>query len=237
MYPEVEAFVTAIDAANEAHQQTVNETETAYNAVYNDSRSTNEERDAVYQRYRQARSTNDAIRNATFELEWAKLGLSENPLVAYMARNIPSNYRKGHAVPILKILPATLAEMREVAVSHGWCQEFERLMNDGIAAGVVDDGRTKQRRELDNYVNSICGRSYVGNVNTLINAVLEAEAQSIVDARAVAEARKAQEEEAKREARNAARRAQRAAKKGESAEPEADELVRVEAPADQLVSF
>lgn len=239
MHPEVEEFFKTIEAADKAQNDALKAAEADYNKIYHDRQATNEQRDGAYRAYTQVQHAQDAITRATFDLAWAKLGLAENKLVAYMARHIPTNYRRGHAVPILKILPASLSQMREVAVKYDWCNEFERLMNEAVAAGVVDDERTKERQDLDRYLANVVNRRYIVEINTLVSKVLEAEAQSIVDARVTEQTRKAEEEEAKREARNAARRAQRAAAKQAEAQAETTaepERAVVEPPA-ELVSF
>jgi hypothetical protein len=181
MYPEVEEYAKAVDEAQAEYDAAYVLAGSNYNENVSGLRGL--ERDKMYQDFNTERRALQNIRRAKIDLAWARLGLSGDPLLRWIATQVDASYRPDHADKIVRMLPATLDQMRKVAQENEWCSDFTMFVDRAIAAGVLDDGRTPERRALETWVRDNWNARYIDVVNNLVDAILQAEAQSVVDAR------------------------------------------------------
>lgn len=99
---------------------------------------------------------------------WSKLTEATDPLVKWIGDNC-SEY-PDYAEQILRALPADFATLEDIARRHDWCNEFDRLAQRAIAAGVIDGpNRTEayeqyQRWMARNYTSSGDSRTRLANL-------------------------------------------------------------------------
>lgn len=179
MLPEVEAYVTAVDAAHTGYEDAMRAARDVY---YEASRTANHmeasrAHDAEESRQRR-------LRNARSDLAWAELGMSPHPLIQWIVNNIATDDDgdddfTDHAEQIMKILPANYAEIKAYGENAGWCGDFGRLLARAVQDGVIDDGMMPARRNLDARLASILGansshyRAIAPLVDALVSAVAE----------------------------------------------------------------
>lgn len=107
MYPEVEAYLAAIKAADAQYRTAEGREKDAFLA---------------------------ALRRAE-EDGWDALKASEAPLVRWIADNCYKNFRTARKA--LRALPATLAELDALAAREGWCEAYDTYRHAALKAGVL----------------------------------------------------------------------------------------------------
>lgn len=74
--------------------------------------------------------------------------LGQDPFVNYLVNTVAPNGYESHVNAMLRILPATVDEMKTLADEHDWCTDFERLCHAAIQAEVVDFGTNEVTRRV-----------------------------------------------------------------------------------------
>lgn len=64
--------------------------------------------------------------------------LGQDPFVNYLVNTVAPNGYESHVNAMLRILPATVDEMKTLADEHDWCTDFERLCHEAAKAEAVD---------------------------------------------------------------------------------------------------
>jgi hypothetical protein len=186
MYPEVEEYFKIEEEAEAVYTQAHEQARLAYERARAAARD-----DTLRERARSLYNTQvhalDLVRQGTTNLAWANLQLSENTLVQFVARNC-GQYRSGgepYAAVILKMLPASLPQIRTRAQEGNWCGTFDQFVSQALAEGAVKDlPRSRERIDLETYIRRTYGGSYVNDMMTRVNKVLAAEATGYAEAMA-----------------------------------------------------
>lgn len=168
MYPEVENYLTVCEQAGETRSEVM---ERASNEL-GESRGTN--RRGVYDaRCLLARHDHDVAVKAA----WNDMKASSDPLVAWIAENCQEYY--SYAIQILKVLPADLAAINQVASDKDWCDTWEQFLERATEAGVVPSAPalSASRQELVRWFkyNFSGTRSAVAELLQRVDAVVAAE--------------------------------------------------------------
>lgn len=171
MLAEVQAYIEAMDAANQVYTE---DSDKLY-----DQRHAGEITHEVFRRkYSAVREANRAaLANAA-----TKLGESNDPLVRFIAENAVSAHHR-EALKVLKVLPATRAELETLAVDNGWCGTWDDLVAAAEKAGAlppvegVEAELVSLQRWLQNElgVGSYNSRVIRERVQKLVNDALERE--------------------------------------------------------------
>jgi hypothetical protein len=131
MLPEVQKYVESVEAATTARDTAVEAADTKYPERSGTSEAGWRQAEAYRVEIRKACSACADVQAAA----WDVLKASGDPLVRWIAENC-ADYR-GQAQRILTALPATLDELDELADSEGWCDVWDSLRRQAIAAGVA----------------------------------------------------------------------------------------------------
>lgn len=182
MLKDVEEYARTVDEAKALHARQVEEAQQTYEEAATRSRTEFVDLDAAYRTFNRRTSAANELKAATVRLAWAKLGFSGEPLVAYIATRIPQNRREEYADYVLRALPATHQQLRDLADRKSWCGEFEGFLRDAILDGVLDDGRSAEVRNLEAYLVDNVNRRYVDEIMRRVAAVVVAEVKSAVAA-------------------------------------------------------
>lgn len=113
MYPEVEQYLAAVEAAEEAYRNSPVNGDCGKGTCRICNRMT---------------SKGSA---------WASLGESENPLVRWIAENCGAHVSE--ATEVLRALPAPMSELDALARERRWCDEWDRFKRMAEEAGVLSD--------------------------------------------------------------------------------------------------
>jgi hypothetical protein len=147
MYPEVEQFIAALDAAREAETAAYNAAHAAYEAKkdaanvgghvwsggpckacdFKSGPAGVEHRDAIEAAWEAFLAAQKAA--------WVALAESADPLVRWIAENCQGY--ADEAQEILRMLPASLMKLDVVASDRGWCGDWDRLRKAAEEAGVL----------------------------------------------------------------------------------------------------
>lgn len=130
MLPEVEAYFTALDKANEDYNTAYRKASDLYQLPdYPSWRATDDERQAyadvetkLYEAQRKLGSEIESTRRRIRD----ELAKSENPTVRFLATVAMREY-PDHAETVLRLLPLSREELERVGPENDWCPEFARL--------------------------------------------------------------------------------------------------------------
>lgn len=117
------------------------------------------------------------LRDASREMERAKLALTtDDALIGWMLEHCTSY--PDHMEIVLKALPLNLEGLRQLKADNAWCGDFDDLLRQAVRAGVVDDGRSPQRRELEEWLrrNFSVTQRYMDELHGRVDQVVAAEA-------------------------------------------------------------
>lgn len=118
-------------------------------------------------------AADDAMADA-IDSAWKALGaaVAGDPLAEWIINNCRG--RSFEAVGILRLLPATLAELDAHAESEEWCSEWDKYRQRAIGAGVLTETPiVGARKAVHDFVNDLCchmSRSQASNLNGLLDA-------------------------------------------------------------------
>lgn len=179
MLPEVAEYIKTRDEAQTAHDAAFRALDEKYRSVrgYDDydsaenrekRRERSHGRDEAYKTWQIA--TNEA---------WNKLGQSSDPLVRFITEKC-KDYQE-YAIHVLRILPATVEELDQLAESQDWCHIWGQFRDQAIEAGAMP-GYTlpsaARKAVLDGIDDVSCCHLSAADrrrVNKLLDAFLEAE--------------------------------------------------------------
>ena len=185
MYPDVQEYFKIEAEAEETYAAG----EKAALERYNEGNSTTSDRDQrnrVRVRYNAVTRALQGLRDATIDLAWADLQDSDDKLVSFIARNCGSYRRDSepYALVILKLLPASLEQIKQTAVEGNWCSVFDQFMQQAIQEGVIEDPRSPARRELERWVSgNFGGRYWTNNIVPLVEQIVAQEAEAFLAAK------------------------------------------------------
>jgi hypothetical protein len=147
MYPEVEQFIAALDAAREAETAAYNAAHAAYEAKKAAANAGDhvwsggacppcdfKKGPAGVERQKAIDAAWDAF-EAAQTAAWVALAESADPLVRWIAENCQGY--ADEAQEILRLLPAPLEALDEFAYDQGWCGAWDRLRKAAEEAGVL----------------------------------------------------------------------------------------------------
>lgn len=182
MYPEVEEYFKIATEAKEVYETTRRAEQAEYDVAYEAVRNNSAAREQLRVTFNARQSTLQSVYTATEGLAWARLGLSDDKVVAFIARNCGGyrNDSEPYALVILKMLPASVTDIRKAAREGNWCNVFDQFLNQAIAAGVIADNRSREYRNLEQWVSGNWGQRYVIEVFRQVDAVIAAEAERYV---------------------------------------------------------
>jgi hypothetical protein len=135
--PEVQAYITARNAAGEAQRVAAAALEEKHERAYQgygDEYYTPEKKEQRAEHSREREATYVALQVATNEA-WNTLGQSSDPLIRFIAEQC-KDYQD-YAVKVLSILPASVDEMDALAEEYDWCHIWTRFRDQAIEAGVM----------------------------------------------------------------------------------------------------
>lgn len=178
MHPEVEEYFKIEEEARAARDAGTGKGLAAYEEEYNKDRDPTR-RHRLYQARNAEVQTHDLICERTIDLAWAQLGLSEDKVVRFIARNCGSyrNESEPYALVILKMLPASVTDIRKAAREGNWCDVFDRFLSQAIAAGVIADNRSSEYRNMESWISANWGQRYVPTIMPMVDSVVAAEAE------------------------------------------------------------
>ena len=118
------------------------------------------------------------IRDHHVEVAWAELELTDDKLVRFIVRNYANNGYRSQAETVLRALPLDLEGLRDLGREQAWCSDYHRALNTAIREGLVEDGRTPQRRELDLWLRSnwTNDEGQLARLTAFVDAIVAAEA-------------------------------------------------------------
>lgn len=143
MLPEVEEYLATKKAADEkwnAWNSTAHKDEPRRNwnvewgtEAYSEFQRTHSEwRDKYNQEYTVHHNTHrDTMRTARRKLRET----TSDPMLQWMMDNIHDYW--SYIETVLPVLPATRAELEELATQHDWCSEFDGFLETATEAGIV----------------------------------------------------------------------------------------------------
>lgn len=120
----------------------------------------------------------DAAMADAIDSAWKALGaaVAGDPLAEWIVNNCRD--RSFEAAGVLRLLPATLAELDAYAESEEWCHEWNEYRQRAIGAGVLTETPiTAARRAVHDFVNGLCcpvGRSLAADLDALLDAMINA---------------------------------------------------------------
>lgn len=184
MYADVEEYFKIEAEAKEAYAAG----EKAAQERYAEETSKTINRDArirVTARYNAVASALGSLRNGAIDLAWANLQDSDDKLVSFIARNCGAyrNDSEPYALVILRLLPASLEQIKQAAIEGSWCNVFDNFMTQAINEGVIEDTRSPARRELEQWVTSNLGGRYWSNILPRVEQVIAQEAEAFLAAK------------------------------------------------------
>jgi hypothetical protein len=156
MYAGVEELITAIEAADKAHNEQLDDGDESCCEV------------------------RTRVQNAA----WSALAeTTEEPLVRHIAVHVGPRY-PSEAITVLRMLPCSMDKIDDLATREGWCGTYTGLLNAAEVAGVLP-GQTPLSPEraalkqwfLYNYTDN---RSAMSTLMDHVDAILNAE-RPIVD--------------------------------------------------------
>jgi hypothetical protein len=171
LLPEVLAYFQAVDAAEVAFTKGRRDLAGQYPGRFGWGAAAREEHRCFNEA--EARLYDD--RDEAIHAAWNALKGSDNPLVAWIAEHC-HEYRE-HAETVLRVLPATEAELDAIAAEGDWCSVWNSFKDRAIEAGVMP-GYTPpppaQKAVLGLLFEDLgISRSYRGKVAELLRAVAE----------------------------------------------------------------
>lgn len=131
LLPEVQALVTAREAAFAAYKEADAAVHAKYPKRYGWGDGAREAREGYLKEYTAVQKQYNKARNDT----WEQLSRSEDPLVRWIAVN--GREHEAYAEIVLKALPATLDQLEGLADEHGWCGEWYELRDKAVEDGVI----------------------------------------------------------------------------------------------------
>lgn len=181
MYPEVEEYFKIEAEARKARDDGQAAAHAAYDLAYaaNPNRV---ERDKVRRTYDvEMRVQNELYQHAE-GLAWTRLSLAEDKVVNFIGRNCGAyrNDSEPYALVILRMLPASVSEIRRAALDGNWCNVFEQFLSQAIAAGVLEDTRSQEFRALETWVSTNWGHRYAPQIMGMVDGIIAAEAERFV---------------------------------------------------------
>lgn len=182
MYPEVEEYFKLEAEAKAAYTAGEVAAQERYNTEYGNTSSPTQ-RERVRTRFNTTMRALGQIRDGSIDLAWANLQDSDDKLVSFIARNCGGyrNDSEPYALVILKLLPASLDQIKKTAIEGNWCNVFDNFMVQALQEGVIEDTRSQARKDMERWVRSNYGGNYwINNVQPLVNLVLEQEAEAYV---------------------------------------------------------
>lgn len=120
----------------------------------------------------------DAAMADAIDSAWKALGaaVAGDPLAEWIVNNCRD--RSFEAAGVLRLLPATLAELDAYAESEEWCHEWNEYRQRAIGAGVLTETPiTGARKAVHDFVNGLCchmTRSQANELNGLLDALINA---------------------------------------------------------------
>jgi hypothetical protein len=82
--------------------------------------------------------------HALVDAEWGLLeAVTADPFVRWITENFKRGGKhfglRSEAEAVLRVIPVTVADLREFASDKGWCESFDRLLEEAIAAGAISE--------------------------------------------------------------------------------------------------
>jgi hypothetical protein len=182
MYPEVEEYFKIEAEAKDAYATGEMVALERYEEAGRTA-SNRDERNRIRMRYNAVTNALQNMRDGTINLAWANLQDSDDKLVAFIARNCGGyrNDSEPYALVILRMLPASLDQIKKTAIEGNWCNVFDNFMAQALQEGVIEDTRSQARKDLERWVNgNFGGRYWSSTLEPLVNKVLEQEAEAFV---------------------------------------------------------
>lgn len=184
MLPEVLAYFVALDAAEVAFEKGRRDLSDQFPQRLGYGRAARKEQDAFDRVEGKLHDDRQAARTAA----WAALKESSDPLVKWIAQNC-RDYRD-HAETILRALPATEAELNDIAESGEWCEVWDGFKERAIEAGVMPGFTppTPAVRAVLDFMTHDVGlrRSYRPRVRELLAAVVKEAQESATETATIA---------------------------------------------------
>lgn len=170
MYPSVEQYFAAIEAADQEYNTTVDTFNT--DAVFPDdvnSREQSNARNAV-------ESAAGTVRAGRYDAARAALMLAPERDARWIAAQTLHSYT-AESHQVLRALPVNEVSARKVAAEYGFstCHTFISYLRAAQRDRVVEDTRLPERQELDLYITEQFNSNYSVNILRLVDALVEAE--------------------------------------------------------------
>lgn len=178
MLTEVRTYVDAIDKAIKEHDERDDANRDKYRGV------PYEEREPYYEMSRTI--TKDY--HAALDAAWETLEDSTDPVVQFIYKNC-KDYR-AESTEVLKVLPATLDEIENLAITSDWCGVWDDFREKAVESGVFGEAgkMSAARSALKNYLINDYGmsRNNVRRVISMVNDIVtEALAEKAAEAATV----------------------------------------------------
>jgi len=137
MYPQVERFVQLFENESDELEKLYDAIDAKYPGNDSASMSARDvERNIAYRRYRVKR-----------DLAWYELSDIGDPMITWIASNCKEYMTE--AAEVLKILPATSAELQKLAKDKSFCTAWDGLVQQAQHAGVYPLGENETREFFD----------------------------------------------------------------------------------------
>lgn len=135
LLPEVQAYITAVDTAVRAARETRVALETKYSDAFRDGDYYGTEKSELRAAHHRERNAAYQTRQVATNEAWNRLTQSSDPLVRFIAENCKEY--QGYAIQVLKLLPATVDQLDELAENQDWCQIWGQFRDRAVEAGVM----------------------------------------------------------------------------------------------------
>ena len=182
MLPEVQAYITGRDEAAEALNKAERDLAAKYprRYDYDYSDETRSQRAGYREEINEAHTKAQVAQNEA----WNALTQSSEPLVRFIAENC-KDYQS-YAVEVLRVLPATVDELDELADDQDWCHIWNQFRDRAVEQGLFGEipKPSEARIAMNTWLREDygMGRESYNKLNRLVNAVVAEEGASKVAA-------------------------------------------------------
>lgn len=163
------AEVATYTAASEAAQEQYGTVQDQIDDLYRNGK-------IMYEECLSRREYANQDRQVAINTAWNELTKSSDPLVKFIAEEC-KNYQH-YAIQILRMLPASAAEIERYAENESWCDIYTRFLGQARKAGVMPTLPSNSPREELTYwfQRTISGhQSYLRQLLEYVDAIVAAE--------------------------------------------------------------
>ncbi len=173
----IDYIQTYVDTVAEIEKECTEKTEASRRELVTNKRGA--ARAAGEQQYYVVASALQRLRDARKAVARAEIAVAGDRFTAWMLENCTS-YPE-HVDLVLQAMPLDIHGLRKLCADNGWCGEFDRYLDAAIRAGVIDDGRSQERKDFEQWFRSNYSIRETGlaQINEHLDKVVAAEVAAL----------------------------------------------------------